>query len=348
MSPYTSVLSPSRSMRALFSISSLLPPPSDAVLWPFHPVCPTQGIGSMCCLLLPWVSTSRTMSFGVAYSTGWGSRFTATRSPALNVTALPTFGDHQVGCGGNGDRISCHNAIRDVIFSAAQSAALAPSKESLSIVPSSLSRPADVLLPNWSSGCPAALDVHVISPLQQQTIVEASHTPGHALQVGVHCKLTAHLSVCCSTGTDFIPIVAETLGSLGEDTIQTVAAIGHAIADRSGSPNSSSTSKHLFGRLAIALWCGKPAFGCTVISMVLRSDFFRFCCMLCCFVWFWFALYCLVLFVHVVWTFLYLFLALFFLSLNCVIFCFITLSRKKKTLNPASIYKATTRFYSCF
>ena len=29
-----------------------------------------------------------------------------------------------------------------------------------------------------------------------------------------------------------------------------------------------------------------------------------FCCMLCCFVWFGFALYCLVLFVHVVWAFL--------------------------------------------
>ena len=99
-------------------------------------------------------------------------------------SSADVFGDHQVGCGGNGDR-------RDFIFSAAQSAALAPSKESPGIVPSSLSRPADVLLRNWSSGRPASLDVHVISPLQQQTIVEASHTPGHALQVGVRCKLTA-------------------------------------------------------------------------------------------------------------------------------------------------------------
>ena len=80
--------------------------------------------------------------------------------------------------------------------------------------------------------------------------MEASHTPGHALQVGVCRKLSAHLSVCRSTGTDFIPLVAETLGGLGEDTIRTVAAIGRAIGDRSGSPDPSSTSKHLFGRLA--------------------------------------------------------------------------------------------------
>ena len=166
------------------------------------------------------------------------------------------FGDHQVGCGGNGDRISRHNAIRDVVFSAAQSAALAPSKETLGLVPSSLSRPADILLPNWSCGRPAALDVHVISPLQQQLLGEASFTPGHALQVGVGRKLATHLSACRSNGTDFIPLVAETLGGLAEDTIRTVRSIGHAIADRSGSLDPSTTSRHLYGRLAIALWRG--------------------------------------------------------------------------------------------
>ncbi len=35
------------------------------------------------------------------------------------------YGDHQVGCGGNGDRIYRHNAVRDVLYTAAQSAALA-------------------------------------------------------------------------------------------------------------------------------------------------------------------------------------------------------------------------------
>ena len=50
--------------------------------------------------------------------------------PECSATADP-FGDHQVGCGGNGDRISRHNAVRDVIFAAAQSAALGPSKEVL-------------------------------------------------------------------------------------------------------------------------------------------------------------------------------------------------------------------------
>ena len=145
-----------------------------------------------------------------------------------------------------------------MVFSAAQSAALAPSKETPGLLASSLSRPADILLPNWKGGRPAALDVHVISPLQQQTLNEASFTPGHALQVGVNRKLASSLSTCRSAGLHFIPLVAETLGGLADDTIQTVRSIGigKAIADRVGTTDSSNSSKHLFGRLAIALWRG--------------------------------------------------------------------------------------------
>ncbi len=99
------------------------------------------------------------------------------------------FGDHQVGCGGNSDRISRHNAIRDIVFNAAQSAALGPSKETTSLVESSASCPADVL-PNWCHGRPAALDLHVISSLKPLTISKAAQTPGHALEVGVQRKVS--------------------------------------------------------------------------------------------------------------------------------------------------------------
>ena len=142
------------------------------------------------------------------------------------------MGDHQVGCGGNGDRISRHNSIRDMLFATAQSAALAPSKETPGLVPNSLLRPADILLPNWTQGRPAALDIHVISPLQQLTLAEAASTPGHALQVGTRRKLSSNLSACRDAGAECIPIVAETLGGLSEDSIHTVRAIGRAIGLR--------------------------------------------------------------------------------------------------------------------
>ena len=110
-----------------------------------------------------------------------------------------TMGDH-VGCGGNGDRIFHHNNIRDVLFSAALSAVLSPSKEASGIVPNSCSCPADILLPNWSQGHHATLDVSVISLLQQLTMSGTASFPGHALQVCTQCKLTSHLAVHLSFG----------------------------------------------------------------------------------------------------------------------------------------------------
>ena len=165
-----------------------------------------------------------------------------------------TLGDHQVGCGGNGDRISRHNAVRDVLYTASQSAALAPTREASGVVPNSQSRPADILLPTWRHGRPAALDVHVISPLQQSTVHEAASTPGHALEVGVQRKLATHLPACRSTSVDFLPIVAETLGGLGQDTIDLVRFVGVSIAQRSSCHGVSSPTNQLFHRIAIALW----------------------------------------------------------------------------------------------
>ena len=57
------------------------------------------------------------------------------------------YGDHQVSCGGNGDRIHWHNSFRDAIYSAAQSAALAPRKEVPALNPGTSSGHADVFLP---------------------------------------------------------------------------------------------------------------------------------------------------------------------------------------------------------
>ena len=149
-----------------------------------------------------------------------------------------------------------HNAIRDVFFSAAQSAALAPSIELPNLIPNSLSRPADIYIPTLSHGHPAAIDVHVISPLQQQTLGEAAATPGHALQVGVQRKLSSYLSHCRSAGLEFIPLVIETLGGLVEDSICTLCSLGRSIALRAGPQDAPTCSKQLFHRAAITLWRG--------------------------------------------------------------------------------------------
>ena len=42
------------------------------------------------------------------------------RGSPVCTSPMDTFGDHAIGFGGNSDRIFQHNAIRDVLFSAAQ------------------------------------------------------------------------------------------------------------------------------------------------------------------------------------------------------------------------------------
>ena len=108
----------------------------------------------------------------------------------------------------------------------------------------------------WNLGRPAALDIHVISPLQQQTLQGASSTPGYALQVGTQRKLSSHLSACRSTGTDFVPIVAETLGGLSEDSINMVCSLGKSIAQCANPQDPLACTAQLFHRFAITLWRG--------------------------------------------------------------------------------------------
>ena len=94
----------------------------------------------------------------------------------------------EVSCGGNDDHIHRHGSIRDAIFSATQSAALALQRGSCPY--------SDIYVPNPGTGQPAAHAgcMHVISTLQPRTI-NAANNPGHALRVG---GIESILSLCWS------------------------------------------------------------------------------------------------------------------------------------------------------
>ena len=118
----------------------------------------------------------------------------------------------------------------------AQSAALAPRKEVPSLIPGTSNRPADIYLPNWAQGRPAALDVTVISTLQSPTVSKASTSQGHALRIGERRKMVHHYEACQSVGLSFVPLVVETLGGWSDDAIQTICKIGRLLGQRLGSP----------------------------------------------------------------------------------------------------------------
>ena len=104
----------------------------------------------------------------------------------------------------------------------------------LALIPGSSSRPADVYLPVWSRGQPAALDVTVISPMQQLTMSGASVTAGHALSVAENRKLVAHASTC--RGIFFIPLAVETFGGWSQLVGDTIKSIGRQQGQRLGIP----------------------------------------------------------------------------------------------------------------
>ena len=127
-------------------------------------------------------------------------------------TISDSMGDHHATYRGNGDMIRQHDSLCDVLFSAAQSAELAPKKETPSLIPRSSSCPADIFHPCWKRGKPATLDVTVISPVQQLTIEDAAITQGHALSVGETRKRRVHENDCREIGISFLPLVVESLG----------------------------------------------------------------------------------------------------------------------------------------
>ena len=100
------------------------------------------------------------------------------------------------------------------------------------------------------------MDMHYRVYVWRMCVSEAAFSQGHALQVGVQRKLAANLPNCRSSGLDCIPLVAETLGGLAEDFIATIKAIGRSLRLRSGSDRESDPTRHLFGRISLALWRG--------------------------------------------------------------------------------------------
>ena len=76
----------------------------------------------------------------------------------------------------------------------------------------SQSRPADVLVPNWDLGKPAAFDLSVTSTLQSSVLLEASVMAGSAALLAENRKHNNSDKKCDELGWACIPLVVETTG----------------------------------------------------------------------------------------------------------------------------------------
>ena len=165
------------------------------------------------------------------------------------------FGDHAIGCGGDHARIGRHDRLRDILFTAASAAALGPRRE-VQLSGTSNSRPADVYLPSWRKGQPAALDVTVISSLQTSTVSQGAQTSGHALQVAKQRKMRAHYEECHQAGVNFVPLSVEVLGGWEEEALSHIKEMSRMLDCRLGPNRETSKGRHLLQRLSVELQRG--------------------------------------------------------------------------------------------
>ena len=168
------------------------------------------------------------------------------------------YGDHAISCGNEGERIARHNHLRDALFHTAVAAALGSVKEERAVIPGSNARPADLLIPNWSGGKDAVMDVTVNNPLQLSLLERSADSPGHSLNVAFNRKWTKYGEACLQEGVKFIPLPCETFGAWHEAALCEIKKLGCALARHLGQ-DESETVKHLFESLSILLMKGNIA-----------------------------------------------------------------------------------------
>ena len=168
------------------------------------------------------------------------------------------LGDHSLCCGSRGERSSRHNILRDILYKAAVSAALGPTREERGLIPGSDRRPGDIFIPYWTGGKGTALDVTVTNPLQIATVAQASITAGHALTVAYNRKMRDAAEVCRRQGITFLPLAAESLGGWHPVAEEQVRKLAGAISRHTGQ-ELEEAQRHLWQSLSVHLMKGNAA-----------------------------------------------------------------------------------------
>ena len=165
--------------------------------------------------------------------------------------ALVAYGHHALCCKLGSDVVSHHNRLRDIFNDFCHSACLAPQLE-MGGWSRDCTHPADVLVPNWVLGKPAAFDLSVTSTLNAQIFQEACVTAGSAALAAQILKHRVNDERCWDLGWACIPLVVETYGCWGTEAIQTLSRLATRLSTKQGRPKSL-VSNEIFGRLSLAL-----------------------------------------------------------------------------------------------
>ena len=90
-------------------------------------------------------------------------------------------------------------------------------------------RPADVLVPDWMLGKPAAFDITVTSPLNPSTFTEVSVTAGSAALAAEQRKHNANDEKGSELAWKCVPLAVESYGCWGTEARQHLARLASRI-----------------------------------------------------------------------------------------------------------------------
>ena len=179
---------------------------------------------------------------------------------------LDAFGCHADTCMAAGDHLACHNVARNLVGRIACNAGLAPTLEKAELLPpppddpssTNHRRPADVFLPSFDFGAPAALDLAIISPQRQDVLTQAVLASG-AAAVQYEQRKRNFLDTetqCSQQGVLFIPMVAESSGGWGPSGRSTLRKLAKAAGQRCARDEETSLSQ-ILERLSVAVRAAK-------------------------------------------------------------------------------------------
>ena len=175
---------------------------------------------------------------------------------------LDNRGHHCRQCAAGGDRTVRHNKVRNEVLNFCHQEAAMPQAELEKpglLLPArphdeqqSARRPADIYLPRWYGGLPAALDFAVTSPNQSTTVGIAAREALHAAISYSETK-RAHLNTatqCQTLGVTFLPMVCETTGAWAPEASAVLKQLARQAATREARP-ASECYRALLQRLAV-------------------------------------------------------------------------------------------------
>ena len=129
--------------------------------------------------------------------------------------------------------------LRDAVYHTAVAANLAPLREERALLPTSDSRPADILVPHWGpGGKDLAIDVTVVNSVRLDLVARCAEDPGLGLSTAFGNKWRRYGKACEAEGISFCPFVIDSFGAWHERAAREVKRLGLALARATGQSDS--------------------------------------------------------------------------------------------------------------